>query len=130
MQLLLIILKPVLQSAAISLLTGTLRNQIGRLSALAVSSGLVGWKTLSALMIGVIAGVLLAWNFKPVQIDVIEKIVDREVIIEVIPPLNCKPVELLAGIKKGEPLTKLIRPYAELKAAYVACLNSIDAITP
>jgi len=77
------------------------------------------------MVIGVTAGVVLTWNFKPAQVDVVEKIVDREVIKEVMRPHNCQTVELLAGIKKGESLTKLIHPYAELKAAYVACLNSL-----
>lgn len=77
------------------------------------------------MLIGAIVSALLIWNFKPEKIEVVDRIVDREVIIEVMPPLNCKQVELLTGIKKGESLTKLIRPYAELKAAYVACLQSI-----
>ena len=77
------------------------------------------------LLIGVIAGALLTWNFKPGQVEVVERFIDREVVIEVMPILNCEPVEMLDGLKKGESLTKLITPYAELKAAYTACMNSI-----
>ena len=72
---------------------------------------------------GVIVGCLLTWNFKPVS----ERIVTKTVTVEVMPLLNCKVVPLIHTLKKGEQLTKLIRPYSELKAAYTACLNSITA---
>lgn len=75
------------------------------------------------LFIGVIAGVLLTWSFKP-SITV-EKLVKETVTVEVMPPLNCEVVPILDGLKKGESLTRLIHPYSELKAAYISCLNSI-----
>ena len=70
---------------------------------------------------GVIVGCLLTWSFKPES----ERIVTKTVTVEVMPLLNCKVVPLIHTLKKGEQLTKLIRPYSELKAAYTACLNSI-----
>ena len=68
---------------------------------------------------GVIVGCLWTWNFKP------ELVVTKTVTVEVMPLVNCKVVPLVHTLKKGDQLTKLIRPYSELKAAYVACLNSI-----
>ena len=50
----------------------------------------------------------------------------KEVTVEVMPLVNCKVVPLVHTLKKGEQLTKLIRPYSELKAAYTACLNSLQ----
>ena len=76
------------------------------------------------LAIGVTVGFLLTWKFNTDVIE-IERIVTKTVTIEVSPLLNCKVVPLVHTLKKGEQLTKLIRPYSELKAAYVACLNSI-----
>lgn len=125
MPLLLTILKPVLTSAAVSLVTGKAKSTLGKLSANLAEKGLMSWSAILLIIIGVIAGAALTWNFKPAQVDVVEKIVDREVIKEVMRPHNCQTVELLDGIKKGESLVKIIRPYAELKAAYVACLNSL-----
>jgi len=125
MQLLLIILKPVLQSAAISFLIGIIKSKLGSKNENKKPLSLANFKPLLILAIGVTAGVLLTWNFKPSQIEVVEKFIDREKIIEVMPPLNCPEVELLTGIKKGESIKKLIRPYAELKAAYLGCRLSI-----
>lgn len=126
MQILLIILKQALQIAVISWLTGIIKSKFGKAKGKLQSKNFQIWPLVLSALSGAIVSALLTWNFKPENIEVVERIVDREVIVEVMPPLNCKKVELLAGIKKGESLTKLIRPYAELKAAYLACLNSIN----
>jgi ABC-type lipoprotein release transport system permease subunit len=76
------------------------------------------------IVIGVIVGCLLTWKFNTDVIE-IERIVIKKETIEVAPILNCKVVTLVHTLKKGDQLTKLIRPYSELKAAYTACLNSI-----
>lgn len=125
MQILLVILKMALQSAAISWLTGTIKNKLGSKSESKQPLNLTSFKPLLILAIGAIVGVLLTWHFKPEKMEVVEKFIDREKIVEVMPPLNCKQVELIHEIKKGESIKKLIRPYSELKAAYLACLDSI-----
>ena len=75
------------------------------------------------LAIGVSVGFLLTWNFKPSQIDVIEKFIDREVIIEVTPPNNCQAVDMPSKFEKA---SELGMAYARVKAAYTHCLNSLN----
>jgi len=74
------------------------------------------------LVIGVTVGFLITWNFKPSQVDVIEKFIDREIIVEVTPPNNCKAVEMPSKFKTAKELGK---SYSRVKAAYIACLNSL-----
>ena len=78
------------------------------------------------VMTGVIVGCLLTWSFSSPKIVEVDRLVTKTVTVEVSPLLNCKVVPLVHTLKKGDQLTKLIRPYSELKAAYVACLNSIN----
>ena len=73
-----------------------------------------------------IVGCLLTWSFSSPEIVEVDRLVTKTVTVEVSPLLNCKVVPLVHTLKKGDQLTKLIRPYSELKAAYVACLNSIN----
>lgn len=123
MPILSVILRAALKNAAGRYLIGTIRKASGKNNRPQQNNSLMNYQSLLVLIIGVIVGCLSTWLFKPS--GVVEKLVTKIEVIEVMPPLNCPEVELLAGLKKGDDLRKIIRPYAELKAAYVGCMNSI-----
>jgi hypothetical protein len=74
-------------------------------------------------VIGVILGFLIAWNFKPNTVKIVDKVIEVKTAVEVIPPLNCVAIKTPSKFEYNRDLGV---SYSRLKTAYSDCMASIQ----